>query len=109
MGEPGIGFHQLLQLMAGRPFHGKLCFTDFFLHGNHIGLGALHLVIKGIIAVYVLILGKIAEGFALGERYKPLIRGKLPHNNAQQSGFSGAVDSHNCGFFVILNMKGYAF
>ena len=57
------------------------------------------------VAVDILILGKIPDIFIFGEYHIAGIRGKLVHDNTEQGSFTGSVIADECGFFSVFYME----
>ena len=68
-------------------------------------LGGDQLFIDGMMAVDVLILGKIADIFIFGKDNVSGIRRDFVHDDTQQSGFAGTIVTNQCGFFPVFYME----
>ena len=105
MGQTGIAVHKALQLFSGHIFHFLLKGTDLLLHIQNVLLGGHQLFVDGVMAVNVLILGKIADLFVLCNNHITGICGNLLHDNAKESGLSGTVIADQGSLFPFFYVK----
>ena len=66
MSKAGVSFHQAIQVIARNIIHFLLQIADAAFHLNDVLLGGKKLLINGVVAVNILILGEIAYIFVLG-------------------------------------------
>ncbi len=105
VGEGGILLHQPFQLILACVLHGDFTFPYPLLQVYQLLLDGQQLLINCISRVHGVVLRKVAQGFVLGERHQTAVRGHFTHDDAQERGFSGAVDAYDSRLFVILNME----
>ena len=105
VGEPGVFFHQGIQVCAGDLLHLKLAGADFLFQKEHLLFRLKHLVVDGLIAFHLRVLRQIAEAYVLSPDNDPFVRLQLPGEDAKQRGLSRSVDADDGGFFVIFYMK----
>ena len=76
---------------------------------KHLLLDGEQLLVNGIAAQKILVLGQVAQGLSLREHGLAGVRLQLAHNDFQEGGLSGAVDADDGGLFPVFYMKGRVF
>ena len=94
-----------VQSISGGGFHFLFQRAQTVLHINNVLFGGNQFFVNGMMAMNVLILGKIADLFVLCNNHITGICGNLLHDNAKESGLSGTVIADQGSFFPFFYVK----
>ena len=97
---------RLSERFALKVLHLLLVFAQLLLHIDQILLHGQDFFVYRPVGGEVLILGQVADAAVSLEGNSPLISGFLAHDDLEESGLSGAVNSNQSGLVSLFKMKG---
>ena len=101
----GIGFHLRFQRVTGETCHTLFGSAHAAVQQKDILFYHHELFKYRSVTGEILVLGQIAYIFSPREGDNARIRRHLLHDDFKQRGLAGPVNTNQCGFLVLLNMK----